>query len=395
MAVFKNEYGQEREDVFFENGLVQSFNNSIENLDFHVYGVVGDWGSGKTTFIKLWEEYVRENRKDEYSLVHIDAFAKDYVEDPFAMLFNAFKEFMKQNGILADNAHELVAKAKSIGLASAKALAFALVQKLTGGMVQDFLDKFLEEYDYNPSSEEQDPCEELRAELEKIVKKTGKKLYIVVDELDRCRPDFALECLERIKHLFCVDGIKFILVYNPKIISGIVKSKYGCDEYDARTYINKFVESKYNFSLQLRASLDRFIQYEISFMVPKDRKNTFLMNILLNSSPTMALVLADLGVTSLRDIRALLVSIANDWLPKKPPYSEATAIWLILPLLKLIDFEEFKGIESYLLIDQSLAKDNPSRKTFYRIAGYFMPKKDESEIDKQLVSVFEVLRHCQ
>ena len=57
MAVFKNEYGQEHEDVFFENGLVQSFNNCIENLNFHVYGVVGDWGSGKTTFIKLWEEY--------------------------------------------------------------------------------------------------------------------------------------------------------------------------------------------------------------------------------------------------------------------------------------------------------------------------------------------------
>ena len=356
---------------------------------------MGDWGSGKTTFIKLWEAYVKENREEEYSLVHVDAFAKDYIEDPFSMLFDAFNEFMRGSNVPSESVKTLVEKAKKVGSASAKALAYAMIQKFTGGLAQDFLNKFLEEYDFNQLPEDRDSCEDLRCELAKIVKATKKKLYIIVDELDRCKPDFALECLERIKHLFSVEGVKFILVYNPKIISGMVKSKYGCEEYDARTYINKFVESEYSLSLNLRVSLDRFIQYELSFMVPQDRKNSFLMNLLFNSSPTMALVLADFGITSLRDIRALLVTIANDWLPKKPPYSEAKAIWLILPLLKLIDYEEFKGIESYLLIDQSLAMNNPSRKTFYRIASYFMPKKDESEIDKQLVSAFEVLRHCQ
>jgi predicted KAP-like P-loop ATPase len=33
----------------------------------------------------------------------------------------------------------------------------------------------------------------------------GKPLIIFIDELDRCRPLYAIECLERIKHIF---GIK-------------------------------------------------------------------------------------------------------------------------------------------------------------------------------------------
>lgn len=392
MAKFIDENGQEREDVFFESSLVQSFNNNVENSSFRVYGVVGDWGSGKTTFVKLWENYLKENRNEEFSLVHVDAFAKDYIEDPFSMLIDVFNEYMRENKVSSENARKLMEKAKKIGIASAKALAYAFIQKISGGVAQDFLNKFIEEYDINQSSEDRDPCDDLRNELAKIVKLTNKKLYIIVDELDRCRPDFALECLERIKHLFSVDGVKFILVYNPKIISGIVKSKYGCDEYDARTYINKFVDSEYNLSLNLRASLSRFIQDEASRLVPGERRNVFLVNTLFNSSDTLALILADFGVTSLRNIRALLVSITSDWLPRRPPYSSETAIWLILPLLKMIDYEEFKSIESYLMIDQSLAMNNPIRKTFYRIAHYLMPNKDESEADKQLEAAFEVLR---
>ena len=79
-----------------------------------------------------------------------------------------------------------------------------------------------------------------------MVKKTGKQLYIVIDELDRCRPDFALETLEKIKHLFAINGVKFVLVYNPIIISNIVKNKYGID--DNNRYVKKFVEKEIPFS---------------------------------------------------------------------------------------------------------------------------------------------------
>ena len=38
-----------------------------------------------------------------------------------------------------------------------------------------------------------------------------ENLFVFIDELDRCRPTYAIELLERIKHLLDIDGLVFIL----------------------------------------------------------------------------------------------------------------------------------------------------------------------------------------
>ena len=60
----------------------------------------------------------------------------------------------------------------------------------------------------------------------------------VIDELDRCRPPFALELLERIKHFFSVQGVIFVLVSSLEQLETAVRFAYG--EIDARTYLEKF-----------------------------------------------------------------------------------------------------------------------------------------------------------
>ncbi|WP_419243572.1 KAP family P-loop NTPase fold protein [Photobacterium leiognathi subsp. mandapamensis] len=68
----------------------------------------------------------------------------------------------------------------------------------------------------------------------------GKRIVFVIDELDRCRPDFALDLLENIKHLFSVSGITFLLVMNRKQLEESVKCRYG-DGIDSVTYLQKFI----------------------------------------------------------------------------------------------------------------------------------------------------------
>lgn len=68
----------------------------------------------------------------------------------------------------------------------------------------------------------------------------GKPIVFIIDELDRCRPDFALELLENIKHLFSVTGITFLLVTNRVQLESSIKSRYGND-VDASNYLHKFV----------------------------------------------------------------------------------------------------------------------------------------------------------
>lgn len=68
----------------------------------------------------------------------------------------------------------------------------------------------------------------------------GKRIVFVIDELDRCRPDFALDLLENIKHLFSVSGVTFLLVMNRKQLEESVKCRYGIG-IDSVTYLQKFI----------------------------------------------------------------------------------------------------------------------------------------------------------
>lgn len=76
--------------------------------------------------------------------------------------------------------------------------------------------------------------------------KTIQPLIFVIDELDRCRPDFALEILEVIKHFFSVLHVHFVLGVNLNALEYSVKARYGAD-FDASSYLRKFI----SFSLYL------------------------------------------------------------------------------------------------------------------------------------------------
>lgn len=67
-----------------------------------------------------------------------------------------------------------------------------------------------------------------------------KKLVIVVDELDRCRPDYALNLLEVIKHFFDVPNVHFVLGVNLKELANSVRARYGAN-IEAEKYLQKFV----------------------------------------------------------------------------------------------------------------------------------------------------------
>ncbi len=69
----------------------------------------------------------------------------------------------------------------------------------------------------------------------------GANVIFVIDELDRCRPDCALELLEVIKHLFTVPHLHFVLGVNLKVLEEMVRVRYGTD-IDAHRYLSKFIQ---------------------------------------------------------------------------------------------------------------------------------------------------------
>ena len=106
--------------------------------------------------------------------------------------------------------------------------------------------------------------EDFRKYLEDFAQKRGEGMPIVfiIDELDRCRPDFALELVEQIKHLFSVPGITFLLVLNRKQLEESIKLRYGGDGVNATTYLQKFV----NLWLALPRKFDMYDDHGAKYL---------------------------------------------------------------------------------------------------------------------------------
>jgi len=98
---------------------------------------------------------------------------------------------------------------------------------------------------------EKDPLSELKSQkeihklveqyLDSLLEEQGNRLIIFIDELDRCKPDYAVRLLERIKHYFTNDRITFVFSVNIDELQHTVKSYYG-EGFDACRYLDRFFD---------------------------------------------------------------------------------------------------------------------------------------------------------
>jgi hypothetical protein len=93
--------------------------------------------------------------------------------------------------------------------------------------------------------------------LDEIINENCDKLLVIIDELDRCRPSYAIKLLERIKHFFDDDRVIFIFATNKAQLVHTVKSFYGA-EFNASTYLNRFFE--FQFSLE-KINVDSYFDF--------------------------------------------------------------------------------------------------------------------------------------
>ena len=92
---------------------------------------------------------------------------------------------------------------------------------------------------------EEDIKECVRDVFNDIIVEEAEKLVVFVDELDRCKPSFAIEMLERIKHYFDDERIIFVVSLNKEQLIHTISNYYG-SEFDATRYLNRFFDVSIN-----------------------------------------------------------------------------------------------------------------------------------------------------
>lgn len=230
-----------------------------------VLALNGKWGTGKTTFVKMWKQHLLNNG---YNALYFNAWSQDYVEDPLVALISELEELNKS----ADSKEKyknIVAATGRIILSASVAVGSSLLKNVTGmdgniissvidattDKAKEIADEYIKEY-----AAQKLAFQQFKERLQEFVDENAvdKPIVFFVDELDRCRPDFAVKVLERIKHLFDVENIVFVLSINKKQLANAIQGFYGTPNIDSSDYLRRFIDLEYDIP---DPNVENFITY--------------------------------------------------------------------------------------------------------------------------------------
>ncbi len=250
---FKNDALQRKDAVEFIDGLIKQLEGPF------VLALDSPWGTGKTTVVKMLRVLLKN---DSYTTVYFNAWKQDYVSDPLIPMVAAIDEIKVLESDASDIFQQRMSTVKRVASTVAKRSLVAGVKMLTlsGLDLEDAQEELLASVAGEATDDliesfkrEKQSLDKFREALEEAVEAIAKDnetrpLIFFIDELDRCRPSFAIELLERVKHLFDVKNIVFVLSIDKKQLEAITAAVYG-ERIDALEYLRRFIDL--DFSLPL------------------------------------------------------------------------------------------------------------------------------------------------
>lgn len=241
--------------------------------DGFVLAINNEWGTGKTTFVKMWQQQL-EN--EGFQTIYFNAWENDFDSNPLVALMSeletltnaknkkVFKSVVEKGAVLVKNIAPSLAKSLiKKYVVDIDEIAVDAIENVTKASTE-ILESEIKEY-----ADKKKTIIEFRKELEKFVKQADntKPLIFIVDELDRCRPNYSVEVLEQIKHFFSVSGIVFVLSIDKNHLASAVKGFYGSEQIDSNEYLRRFIDLEYSIP---KPSTKDFIKYLFEYYSFKD-----------------------------------------------------------------------------------------------------------------------------
>lgn len=205
---FKNCQLNRKEDADILTQIVQKYAEGF------VLSINGEWGTGKSTFVKMWKV---DLELQGIKSIYFNAWENDFISDPMVALLgelhkittsttqDLFSTILQTGSLIATKAIPSLLKCATKQFLGED---LAEIAKEISAAGSEVFRKEVLEYD-----QKQEKLISFRKILSDFIQKSNldHPLIFIVDELDRCRPDYAVEVLERIKHFFSIKGIVFVL----------------------------------------------------------------------------------------------------------------------------------------------------------------------------------------
>jgi hypothetical protein len=222
------------------------------------------WGTGKTWFLKRWLLTL----KSQHPVVYIDAWKYDHNDSPLLIILQHIIKTLQEQSPQAKRLGDKIKTSK--GFATAKVLGPELVK----AVFRVDLEKVMNSADFEAKksasviadlaskttallldnvSKETEAVDDLKMAIAKLLDSIiGQKaktnlnypLFVFVDELDRCRPTFAIEMLEAIKHVFGIPQIFFVIATDSEQLQHSINAVYG-EKFGSYNYLKRFFDASF------------------------------------------------------------------------------------------------------------------------------------------------------
>ena len=276
--------------------------------------VCGDFGEGKTAFLRMCSAHLRSQGT---AVVDYNVWLKGHTGEPMRDLLSVLSNDLDKPKALQDLLRKMVERG---------------LRKISGGLVEptDF------ERQIPEVMREWEEADEIRHRLQEALTQAAQnrngKLVILIDELDRCLPKYALGTLNAVRNLLDVPGVVVVLGLNRREVAARIRQLYGSNT-DAQKFLGRFVD--YSIDLKrpnaLSGGMDQFLD-EIS---ARANTNDWLKFSTREYTSLMVKVMVDRFEMSLRDAEQLVHRVAVSLGMSETTSARPEIRQLLLPLLAL------------------------------------------------------------
>ncbi len=258
MGINEEKLGRFSEDKYNRKVIAENLTKIISSEESSmVISLDSEWGTGKTTFITMWKDMLDNDveYKERFQTLYFNAWSNDYLKDPLVAIYSEMnKQIIEKDSSMKTLGDKLKPIFKTSLVFGAKMLSRGILDiesinlgEYTENQLTDLAGK-IGELSLKELEVTKNVRNEFKIALSEYQKDINKKIIFFIDELDRCRPTFAVELLEIMKHLFSIDNVIFVVSTDKEQLSHAIATIYG-QGMDTVGYLRRFFDLDYKLPM--------------------------------------------------------------------------------------------------------------------------------------------------
>ena len=325
-------------DLLGRRQYVEGFCRMLLGIEGHaVISLDGAWGSGKSAFARMCAAYLRSEESratKQVRVVEFNAWHQGHTGSPLVDLVSAISPEVDDKTKKALSEAVLKVGTRVVTqLVRAGTSGLLDLSELADDESQDMMTAW---------NEAEQGTRQFQTQLEEAASDEDGPLVVIIDELDRCQPSYALELLATVRHLFDVEDVIVVLAINRAELIHSVQSIYGPDS-SADRYLRRFADLHAELPPPREPDLTRFLNNLLEEILPDPQTSLRVKKVLGLIGEAHGCGFRDIQQAS-SQLNAVLASFSgthDQWAP-----GETSLICAVLIVLRTLDQETYKNISA-------------------------------------------------